>query len=83
MPKPLSTLPKQRVAVESRSGIWLLFFETLTTPYSRKYEQRLIRIYHSFITAKDGAILLFNKIPICTPLIVRDDEFKDKILRPA
>lgn len=73
----------RRVAVESRSGIWLLFLETLTTPYSRLYEQRLIRIFHTFITAKDGAILIFRKWSISVPLIVRDDSDKDEMFRRA
>lgn len=81
--KQSSNLPKHRMAVEERSGIWLLFYETLTSPYSRRYEQQLLRIYHSRITAEDGAIPLFEKWAISTPVIVRNDSRKDKMLRPV
>ena len=72
-----------RIALEPRSGIWLMFYETLVTSYSKVYEQRLLRIFKSFDSAKAAAILEFRKRQISAPLIIRDDSEKDEMFRKA
>lgn len=75
-----------RVALEFRSGIWLLFYETLV----RKgiYKQQLLRIFGHRISAKiryetaeRKALFVISDRHIETLLIVRDDSQKHKIFR--
>lgn len=78
--------PTQRIAIEERSGIWLLFHEKLnlcSSPKGKKntYQQRLVRIFKDFDTAEKAAFLEFCKWQISASLIVRDDSEKDLLVR--
>jgi len=81
--------PLHRIALEPRSGIWLLFYETLIkfSPqrYSLKncYEQQFLRIFHNFDVAKKAAD--FEKVVryIDTDIIIRDDSQRNVRLRNA
>lgn len=75
-----------RVALEFRSGIWLMFYETL----KRKgiYKQQLLRIFGHrirtqirFDTAERAALFVISDRKVNTPLIVRDDSKKDVMIR--
>ncbi len=68
-----------RIAIEFRSGIWLMFYETLI----RKaiYRQDLLRIFRSYDAAEKAALFVIRDRQINTPLIVRDDSKKNVMLR--
>ena len=73
-----------RVTLEFRSGIWLLFYETLV----RKgiYKQQLLRIFGHRIkdryeTAERNALFVISDRHIDSALIVRDDSQKNKRFR--
>jgi hypothetical protein len=73
----------ERIALEPRSGIWLMFYETLVDPCSKRcaYEQELLRIFKGLGHAKEGAIIEFRKRSISAPLVIRDDSQKDRMYR--
>lgn len=80
---------QHRIALEERSGIWLLFYETLTS-FKGFYKQQLIRIFGlrintklRFATAEKEAKWLISDRQIKSPLIVRDDSKKDVTIRTA
>lgn len=80
-------LPVHRVAIEERSGIWILFYETLTT-FKGFYKQQLIRIFghrinHKvrFVTAEKAALWIIADRKVNSPLIVRDDSKKNVAVR--
>ena len=77
-----------RVALEFRSGIWLMFYETLR----RKgiYKQELLRIFGHRIstkirydTAEKAALFVISDRKVNAPLIVRDDSLRNQAIRPA
>lgn len=83
MPEPL---PTHRIALEPRSGIWLMFYETLITSSLRKqpdgsYEQQLLRIFNDFASAEIEALLLINDRHINSDIIIRDDNQRNVMLR--
>lgn len=74
-----------RVALEPRSGIWLLFYETLHEVkfYAKQglYKQQLLQIFKDFdaaATRVQGEKIVRN---IFTETIVRDDSHRDESLR--
>ena len=83
MPEPL---PTHRIALEPRSGIWLMFYETLITSSLRKqpdgsYEQQLLRIFTNFYTAETKALFLKADRHINSDIIIRDDNQRNVMLR--
>jgi len=77
-----------RISLELRSGIWLLFSETLISPYSRLYKQELLRIFGHrikadarFTAAEKAALFVIRDRKINSPLIVRDNSERNVILR--
>lgn len=90
------SLPTHRIALEPRSGIWLLFYETLiSSPHIRPqedglYKQQLLRIFGHcispeirFTTAEEAAFLIIEDRQIKAALIVRDDSQRNVMLRKA
>ena len=75
-------MDQHRIAIEERSGIWLLFHETLITAEGY-YEQELIRIFRNFDTAETGAVQEKIDRQIYTPTIIRDDNLKFERYREA
>lgn len=85
--------PTHRIALEARSGIWLMFYETLITNSLRRlpegsYEQQLLRIFgHSiesefrFDFAEKTALFVISDRKINAPLIVRDNSQRNVMLR--
>ncbi|KKN74463.1 hypothetical protein LCGC14_0390830 [marine sediment metagenome] len=76
-----------RVAIEVRSGIWLLFLET---EFKNGYKQELVRIFGHririeirFMTAEKAGMLMIADRHIETPLIIRDDFYKNQVTRSA
>ena len=70
-----------RVALEPRSGIWLLFYETLNSQFRGLYRQQLLRIFRDFDTAEIAALFVIGDRKAKTPLIVRDDSQRNVMLR--
>lgn len=93
----MEPLPVHRIAIEPRSGIWLLFYETLiSSPYIRPqedgfYKQQLLRIIGHrisseirFETAQKIALIEIAKRKVTYPLVyVIDDSQKNVMLRKA
>ena len=80
--------PLHRISLEPRSGIYLLFYETLITSTLTAqggvyYEQQLLRIFPNFDRAEKAALFVISDRKIDTPLIVRDDSKKNVRLRKA
>lgn len=87
--------PNHRIALEPRSGIWLLFYETreVTNNFYKQqgyYKQQLIRIFGHrinskvrFDTAKRAALFVIADRGINTPLIIRDDSQRNVTIRRA
>lgn len=80
-------LPVHRISLEERSGIWLMFYETLTS-FKGFYKQELLRIFGHrirtelrFEAAKLAALCLIADRKITAPLIVRDDSKKNVTVR--
>jgi len=67
-----------RMAIEPRSGIWLVFYEILLM---RVYEQELLEISNSREEAEKIAYDEKIARKIYTPTIVRGDGEKDKMNR--
>lgn len=74
-------LDQHRISLEPRSGIWLMFYETLVSPYRKIYRQQLLRLFKNLDTAKEAAILEFRKRQISAPLIIRDNSQKNEMFR--
>lgn len=70
-----------RIAIEPRSGIWLMFYETLHSQFRGLYRQQLLRIFKEFDTAEKVALFQISDRQISSPLIVRDDSQKNVMLR--
>lgn len=71
-----------RIAIEFRSGIWLMFLETMF----RKgiYRQRLLRIVSRTEESGPAEVeAVQEKVDrqIYTPTIIRDDSKKDAVMR--
>lgn len=84
----MNPLPTHRIAIEQRSGIYLMFYETLIISDSRRqaegrYEQQLLRIFNDFVKAEKAALFVISDRKVNSPLITRDDTLKNIILRPA
>lgn len=78
--------PTHRIALEARSGIWLMFYETLITSLLRRqpkgcYEQQLLRIFTDFDKAEKAALFVISDRKINPPLIVRDNSQRNVMLR--
>lgn len=78
--------PTHRIALEPRSGIWLLFYETLhhVKLYRENgyYKQRLLRqVGANKLYAKQVAESVKNRMGLFTDVIVRDDSHRDERLR--
>lgn len=71
---------KHRVSLEERSGIWLLFYESLIS-CKNIYEQQLLRIFKDFDRAENTALFVISDRHVKCPLIVRDNSEKDKMFR--
>lgn len=67
-----------RIAIESRSGIWLMFYETLLMGHC---EQKLLEISNSREEAEAIADRVKIAKRISTRTIVRGDGEKDKTTR--
>lgn len=74
---------QHRISLEPRSGIWLLFYETLIYPLEGVYKQQLLRIFKDFDSAEEAAFLMIKDRKVNSPLIVRDDSHRHEILRQA
>ena len=78
-------MEQHRIAIEPRGGsggmIWLLFYETLNSPYSRTYKQQLLRIRKSQVVAENDATSERIRRGILSPTIIRDDSQRNVILR--
>lgn len=76
-----------RISLEPRSGIYLMFYETLHYLVFYKsrgyYTQQLLRIFKDFDTAEKAALAVIIDRKVNCPLIIRDDSYKNKMLRPA
>jgi len=75
-----------RIALEPRSGIWLLFYETkelYNIHYSQLglYKQQLVRIFTNFDKAEEAAMFMIADRKISCPLIVRDDSHRNEMMR--
>ncbi len=68
-----------RVALEPRSGIWLLFYESLI--HKGFYKQQLLRIFKDFDSAEEAALFVISDRKINCALIVRDDSKKNVMIR--
>ena len=78
----MKPLPTHRIALEPRSGIWLMFYETLYRGfYKGYYKQQLLRIFRDFDTAENMALFVIIDRKITSPLIVRDDSEKNEMER--
>lgn len=80
--------PLHRISLEPRSGIWLIFYETLITSTLTAqggvyYEQQLLRIFPDYDRAVQYALFVKYNRKIDTPLIVRDDSQRNVRLRKA
>jgi len=81
-------MERHRIALESRSGIWLMFYETLISyvnvnvDYTQfTYKQQLLRIFKSRNIAEKAAISEGIKRRIRSPILLRDDSKKNEMLR--
>lgn len=75
-------MDQHRIAIEPRSGIWLMFYETLTS-FKGFYKQQLLRIFKDFDAAEEAAFLMIEDRHITSELIIRDADKKDVAIRTA
>ena len=72
-------MDNHRISIEPRSGIYLLFYETLIA--KGIYKQQLLRKFNDFESAEKAAT--FEKLirHIDSDVILRDDSQKNKMIR--
>lgn len=73
-------MDQHRIAIEPRSGIWLMFYETLTS-FKGFYKQQLLRIFKDFDAAEVGAVQEKIDRKLYNPTIIRDAGKKDVTIR--
>lgn len=78
----MDLLPIHRMALEERSGFWLMFHEILITSKSG-YRQVLLRIFRNKKSAEEAAIIWKVIRHIDSETIIRDDSEKNEMLRKA
>lgn len=78
-------MDQHRVAIEFRSGIWLMFYETWV-PSRCRYEQEFLRIVSRSEASEPAEVeAVQEKIDrkLYNPTIIRDDNRKNKRFRKA
>lgn len=78
----MEPLPTYRMAIEPRSGIWLLFLETLSITFGH-YEQQLLQICKSKSLAENVANIEKTIRHLDTETIIRDESQRHIKLRKA
>lgn len=83
----IDSFPRHRISLEPRSGIWLMFYETLISSLRRQaknsYKQELVEVFNDFDIAKQVALVEINNRRVECELIVRNNRQRYEILRRA